>query len=179
MAKKTSKKPAPHLSLMSNPGGRPTQKKPLTKKSNPGGPIAKPPTGKATGFIRNPGPIANALLFAVGGAIALKSFDLGMAKLSPGLSTPITIAVKVGAGFAIDTYGRRYLGQWAGIAANALYLSAALSAWDQWVAPRLPASLTGAAAPITATQPIQNTATGQLGTRYIMADGNYADAFVN
>lgn len=143
---------------------------------------ANPPK-KRKNYRRNPSPAMSSVLFAVAGAIALKTFDLGIGQLSSRLGLNLVgtmgIGAKVGVGFLVGSYGRKYLGSWADIASKALYLSAALSAWDQWVAPRLPAALGGTApaATVVATQPVQNQETGQLGTRYIMGDGTYADAF--
>lgn len=131
-------------------------------------------------YRRNPSPTTNAVLFAIGGALVINAFDYVVTRFVPQISNTIRILGKAGAGWAIGKWGKKYIGNYADIAQNALWLAAALDVWDAYVAPFVNQWLGGsptATAPVVSTQQIQDTSTGQLGMRYNLADGNQIDYF--
>ncbi len=169
-----------HKSLVKNPPRSGFLRKPAARKA-----AAKTNPVKSRKPIRryrrNPSPTTNAIVFALGGALTINVIDEAVRRFMPTISAPISVGLKLGAGWAIGKYGSKLLGSWAGIAQNALYLAAALTAIDQWVKPLLPGFFTTTAA-VNQPQPVSqqqvtNPATGELGMRYALSDGNIVDVF--
>lgn len=160
-----------------NPGGlRVTGggKKPAAKRSTA---VAKRTNGrKKPGYRRNPSPGANILLFAVGGVVVVKAFDAIVRYLAPTLAAPISIGLMAAGAFGVHAYGRKLLGSWADVVACGLGIFAVARAWDAWVNPLLPAVL-GGSPQIISTAAIKDNSTGQIGTRFYLNDGNYADTW--
>jgi hypothetical protein len=145
-----------------------------------------PPTATAkrvirrAGFRRNPSPNTNDLLFAFGGALAINAFDYAINRIAPSLSAPLRVGGKIAAGWAFGAYGKKMpvVGGFSETIRKALYLAAALDAFAVWVAPTVAGWLGSVGKPvITAQQQVQNTATGELGTRYFTNDGSAFDVF--
>ncbi len=135
-------------------------------------------TARRKTYRRNPSPTTNAALFAIGGALVVYGFDLLVGKLAPTISTPLRIGGAVAAGFAIGKWGKKYLGTWADIAQAALWFKAALDGWSSYIAPIANGYLgISSGTAIVAQQQVQNTQTGQLGTRLFLNDGNTVDVF--
>jgi hypothetical protein len=154
-------------------------KKPAAKRNTA---AAKKTNGRKPVRRRNPSPGTNLLLFSVGGVIAIKGFDLLIRYVLPTLAAPITIIGLGGAAFALSSWGGKYLGKWADIGAVGLGIFAVLRAYDEWVEPRLPASLqVGASGPLQVVQqaPLVSQANPaqQLGTRMYLNNGSYVDAY--
>lgn len=176
IAKRTS-----HKSLVKNPPRSGFLRKPAARKAvSKTNPAKSRKPVRRRSYRRNPSPTTNAIVFALGGALTINVIDEAVRRFMPTISAPISVGLKLGAGWAIGKYGSKLLGGWAGIAQNALYLAAALTAIDQWVKPLLPGFFTTAAVnqpqPV-AQQQITNPSTGQLGIRYALSDGNLVDIY--
>jgi hypothetical protein len=129
-------------------------------------------------YQRNPSISGNAAIMAIGGAFVLLGFNELVARFAPSVSQTIRIVGKAAAGWAVGRYGRKYLGSWATVVQGALWLTAASEALQVWVVPQLPAGwITNGQPPVVSQQQIQNPNTGQLGTRYNLADGNSIDVY--
>jgi VIT1/CCC1 family predicted Fe2+/Mn2+ transporter len=135
-------------------------------------------------YARNPasgGGFAGMLMFAVGGIVAIKAFNLALRYLAPTISSPLSFIAMGAAALGLGAYGSKLpvIGKYAEVAAWGLGLYAGLQVFDSFINPLLPPSLGGTAGLVvpTATQPIQNNQTGQLGTRLHLSNGDYADVF--
>lgn len=149
-------------------------KKPAANKANAA------TTKKKPAYTRNPSPGANTVLFVVGGVVAVKVIDTIIRWLAPKVA-PLASVIGTGvAGFVVGNFVPRYLPlslrPYAAIASFALYFKAGLTAWDEWVSPRLPAAFGGSAGLITAKSvtPIQDPATGNKGYEVALSNGDNA-----
>jgi hypothetical protein len=132
---------------------------------------------RRTTYRRNPSASSSSVLFAIGGALVISVFDYGITRFLPQISNPLRIGGKVAAGWALGKYGKKLLGNWASVGETALYLAAAIDLINVYLKPTVFGWLGGSDAPVVGTQKIKDTATGQLGMRYHLADGNAVDRF--
>lgn len=135
-------------------------------------------TRRRTSYRRNPSETVSGLMFAAAGALVINGFDEVVNRFAPSMNGTIRIIGKAGAGYAIGNWGKKFLGSWATIAQNALWLAAALDVFQTYIRPALGGYLTSSEQPaVVATQPVQNTTTGQLGQRLFLDNGNTMDVF--
>ena len=183
MAAKATAKPST-TAMVKNPAGGRTQfvtsgkdkgkgKGKTTGKKNPE--TANIVKSKGKTYKRNPSETTSGILFAVGGALVINGLDELINRFAPAISNPIRIGGKVTAGWAIGRWGKKYIGSWAGIAQNALWLAAAMDAMEVYVKPLFSGFFTTSAPKVVGTDQIRNTDTGQLGMRIYLSDGNQAD----
>ena len=151
--------------------GRKTTRRASTRKTT---------TRRRRSYRRNPSDVANAAIVAIGGAATLLIFNELVARVAPTITGTVKGLSKAAAGWAVGLWGRKYLGTWASVVQTALWLSAASDAIQEWVVPSLPAGLITSAATqqqVVGQQAVQNTTTGQTGTRYTLSSGDTFDVF--
>jgi hypothetical protein len=180
-----AKKPA-NKSLAANPAqstykapAKGTSKAPAKNTSTA---VAKKPAAKKPRA--NPSPIISAAILAIGGALTVVAFDEAVNRIMPSLSAPFRIGAKFAVGLAIGSYGSKipvigkFLGPWARVIQGALWFSAAYDGFNAYIRPMLGGWLTPlGGVQITSQESVRDPATGQMGMRFRLADGNSFDVF--